>query len=746
MCRTVVSWYLNDILAAPWVVGPITFGAPAMLWGALAAAGPILVHLVFRTRARRVPLPTVQFVLRMQQQTQSRQRLKHLVLLLLRMLGILLLVAVLARPTLKTRMFAAASREPVEAVLCLDDSASMDYRSQNKSRFEAGRTQLVRLLRDHSRFPVGSRAALLTGSRPAGATRLSLDLDTLRVQAERLEVGQHDRGLGDMLKHAYTLLDEGVLPVREIYVISDLTQQAWRDVPQGAFTARKDVHVYCIDVGVDHDTNVALLDPIAPARSVPEGSAAGIQLGLRAGGIGGRLSLEVLLDATPRWRLGPIQVERGGVLQKDVLLSDLTPGIHQGEIRLVPDDPLGIDNVRYFTIHVGPLQAVAVIGAPNSLVADIVSAMIAPPDLPNDQQRTRLSRIGIDELARDRDLSRYAAVVLADVPALPQTAVAALSGFLQNGGAVIVVPGPAFQPAGYAQAEPVMPALPTRVVTPKQPGHVTPSTSPDTVLAPFQGDSGLSLSEPAVRRYVQFAAPLAGGRVLARMEDGAAAIVVRPIGRGVSVALAFSPVRTWSDFAIDAGPMLVLLNTVIADGLPHVRQACNLRVGQITDLPLPQAPANDRESKANREEPAGRRSESVTITSPTRRESWTVAVGADGGAVRAVTDRTGHYRVHRADAQAQTDVAYSVNTPASESNLQRMSVALIEARFAPGTVTRVERLDALGASKTTTGTATHALTGWLAIILLGILMAESFLSNRFHRQPSAEQDAAAEER
>jgi hypothetical protein len=723
----IVEW---DMPIASWDLAQLTFAAPTMLWGALAAAAPILIHLVLRTKAQRVPLPTVRFVIKMQQQTQASQRIRHLLLLLLRTLAILLLVAALARPTLKTSALSSGAREPVEAVFCLDDSASMGYRSRDRTRFEVAQDLAVRLLRDRDRFPPRSRLALLTGSAPTAATRLSLDIDFVRQKAEQLEVADHNRGVAAMLAQAYDLLGEGVLDVREVYVFGDLTRQSWQDVPSDAYTSREDVQVFCIDVGEDTDTNFTLLEPVVPARTLRAGSTATIRFGLRAGQAGGRRHVEVTLDGKRRARLGPYELRRGRTEQVEVKLTNLTPGLHLGEIRLQPDDPLSIDNIRYLSLDVGPLPRVIVVGTPDNQVASIVSAMIAPVGLPADQQRAALARRRPDELAKANDLAGCAAVILADVPSLSKAAFEQLGGYVADGGCLVVVPGPTIAPNGIARDESVLPALPAEVVVPPDPVHVAPLDKPDRLLARFQDGSGLSLSAPAIYRYVRFDRLLGSSQVIAHLDDGAAAIVVRQHGQGRSVSLAFSPIRAWSDFAVDAGPMLVLLNTLVAESRPTILRAGNLRVGQVARLATP------RPKDAALSKQAGKPShdQAVTITSPNRRESWPIAVEPSDFTVQAVTDRCGHYVIHLAEHETPIEFGYSVNTPNDESVLVRTSIRAIEGRFAERRMQCVEALEELSPSAVSRPMS-HMLAGWLALALLGVLIAEGFLSNRFYREP-----------
>src|SRR5437879_13147320 len=73
---------------------PMSFLAPYMLWGAVAAGVPIALHFFFRSRYRRVPWAAMKFLLTSIEQNSRRMRFQELLLLIAR--GPLLVVAALA--------------------------------------------------------------------------------------------------------------------------------------------------------------------------------------------------------------------------------------------------------------------------------------------------------------------------------------------------------------------------------------------------------------------------------------------------------------------------------------------------------------------------------------------------------------------------------------------------------------------------------------------------------------------------
>src|SRR3712207_991664 len=112
----------------------MSFLNPLFLLGLAALAAPVLVHLVRRTRARRVEFPTLWFVRQVPQRTIRRRKLHNLLLLLLRCLALLLVVAAFTRPYFSGGA-AEAAKDARAAVILLDTSFSTRY----GKRFAAAR-------------------------------------------------------------------------------------------------------------------------------------------------------------------------------------------------------------------------------------------------------------------------------------------------------------------------------------------------------------------------------------------------------------------------------------------------------------------------------------------------------------------------------------------------------------------------------------------------------------------------------
>ena len=69
------------------------FVTPSLVFGALAAAAPVVLHLVMRQQPQHLEFPALRFVQLRENANRRRLKLRHLLLLLLRIAAICLLAA-----------------------------------------------------------------------------------------------------------------------------------------------------------------------------------------------------------------------------------------------------------------------------------------------------------------------------------------------------------------------------------------------------------------------------------------------------------------------------------------------------------------------------------------------------------------------------------------------------------------------------------------------------------------------------
>jgi hypothetical protein len=170
---------------------------PWALAGLVAAAIPILLHLLARREPPTVAFPAVRYLITTTQEHQRRLKLQHLLLLLLRTLLIVALVLAAAGPTLPRR--GVTGHAPSALVLVVDNSPSSGTVVAGTARLTqlqaAARAVLTRATPDDALWLLSADGLPRRGDGQA----LADEVGSLSVSPRRLDLGAALRVAGDIL-------------------------------------------------------------------------------------------------------------------------------------------------------------------------------------------------------------------------------------------------------------------------------------------------------------------------------------------------------------------------------------------------------------------------------------------------------------------------------------------------------------------------------------------------------------------
>jgi hypothetical protein len=723
-----------------WIIGPLTFGAPVLLWGALGAAAPILIHLMLRPRPRRQPFPAIRFVLQTHAAAEKTNRLKRLLLLVMRMAVIAWIAMLLAQPRVRAARWVPVGGGPISVAFCIDDSASMAYRYEGKTRVDAAKEWAETLVNDRTRFGDESEFVVLTsglGATDAKPAEQSLNPSRAATTAriESIAPGSHDYPVGRMIRRADELLAKARHPRREIYVFTDSTVRAWRDVTGPPLGMASAATVYCVDVGVDEDRNTSITLTSTAQHALPANAPIRLDLAVHAGrSCHGpvRPTLEVRVDDQPRVRCTvPTSTDAaragelaaGQTLNVPVVVPGLPEGLHRITIEMSPSDPLLWDNMRYACVQVGELPRTGIISDEEAAdsAGTLVSAMLAPPTLPDDRQRVHLTRLTPAE-AETTSLAAFRCVFLVDVPCLDERLCHNLTEYARGGGVVVTVLGGRVIAGSYGPAADLLPGLPETIEQFQPPTHLAPTDLTNPLLEPFANPGVDSLSDRAILRAWRIRQMANQAAVLCPLASGGPGLLERPVGTGRSLLLTFSPQREWSEFAAQAAPMILLLHTIIATGSPTTDRVAYATAGGAKTVTIPSsvgAAVNVRTSAIKLEgEP--RRVNAAAA-------EWHVAIP---------TGQCGHVTIEPVERPGGPLFLCAVNVADEESDLRRLAAHEVVGRFAPSVATTAQTSSELGQMQR------HKRVGVdgtipAGVAILVLLFAESAFANRFYkRSPS----------
>lgn len=662
------------------------FGNPWMLWGALGALIPLLVHLFDRRRPRPHPFPPMAFVLRSQKRTASRLKLKRLLLYILRTLILLAIPIALARPELRQDAEAATvAKGPAATAVVLDASLSMRW-GKDSSLFERGRDEARDALKDLQADEPST--VLVCTSTPTAPPPLGFDRARLRGLIDEAKPTYGTSDLSRCMDMAARALEENPTPGKRLVLISDMTATAFRleappptvKDPTGKLV-RPEVVLRDVVSGQDVLPNHALVDlKIEPAL---QAGPRAFQFTFTVKNYGP----EPLKDLEAAVREGETTLAKGfvdvpanGTAQKTLTVRFAQGGTAQGSVTLAPDE-LPEDDRRAFVLPVPrALKALVVNGSPHATryrdEAFFVEAALSAPGSPV-EVAVRDTDAGLRE-----NFSAYDLVLLLNVPAPSKEDAERLNTFVDAGGGLFVSMGDRVDPDAYNSRLGALLPRPLRLVRTsverEDPDAETKSAKLAQVqvehplFSPFTGRAEEGLIGARFYKYMLLEAdsPSAPGtsQVLATYEDGAPAVAVARRGKG-RVAIFTSTVdRDWSDFAIRTSflPLMQRFAAYLTGSLEE-RAEQRVRVGESVTM-RPEA------------------GQTVTAVRTPDGIELPVKAQPDGSLVAGPLTEPGLHAVLGAEGRPLQALDFPVTLDPAESDLTRVPADTLTAYFGEETV------------------------------------------------------------
>ena len=230
----------------------MSFLNPFLLFGSLALAIPILIHLVRREKSEIIPFSSLMFLLKVPKRSIRQQKIKNLLLMALRLMILALLVGAFARPYLTQPAKPAANGTANRGiVMMLDNSYSMRY-GNNFDRLKAEAQRRIDSMRASDRMSIvafNENATLL--SRPTS------DKNALKAIVDTLE----SSFFGTRYYEAFTLADRALSEFggdqKQLVVISDFQRNGWNRSSRESIIGT-DVKTETVNLAVQSPNNVGI--------------------------------------------------------------------------------------------------------------------------------------------------------------------------------------------------------------------------------------------------------------------------------------------------------------------------------------------------------------------------------------------------------------------------------------------------------------------------------------------------------
>jgi len=538
----------------------MTFLSPLLLWFLAAASVPVVIHLLNKRRHKTVQWAAMQFLLKATRESRGKKKLRHILILTCRALGIAALAFAAARPVMSGLLgWGAGTIDTV--VLVLDRSASMELRSGDGQA--AKRDLVLQKVRD-AMEDIGNPRLVVIDS----ATGKSQEVPSPDVLPDLSSTSATD-SVADFPKLLATAAEilNTTTGQSEIWLASDLQSSNWHPdddrwtavrASLSALPQKPSLRVLSLTGSAAPNVSFRLFG----SRRTADGLVLDLEL-MRSEESRGNLSLPLNLCVNGATTTETVNLPGQSLrFQKRINITD-EEETGYGWLSIPADGNLR-DNSVFFAY--GPARPVkSLVVSTNGEAANYLALAAAPPGF----EKQNVEKI---------DPAAFATTSTADISMILWAApipigrnAQTLQSFLFGGGQVV------FFPSGEDSTGEFL-GMKWEPVTLAESGKFFILQDWNRSDGPLRdGTSGAPI--PAERlRGIKRAVPEGAAAVLARWEDGQAFVTRKIVDKGTLWFIGSTPDYTWSNLG-DADVLLPATQRILALGADRFDSSFLTEVG-----------------------------------------------------------------------------------------------------------------------------------------------------------------------
>ncbi|MFQ5822820.1 MAG: BatA domain-containing protein [bacterium] len=689
----------------------LSFLNPFFLWGLAVASVPIIIHLIKRNRAIKLPFAAIRFLQMEPHQRIRSQRLKQILLLLMRITAMAILALAFARPYLKNVGNHSLWLDQKEsAVILVDNSFSMAYENHFQTAIEEARKLL-------NTFTPGDQVVVMQFSESAKIiAETKGNFKALgSLLNERLKLSHRSTNYLGGIQAAEAVLLESPFEGKTIYLISDFQKSGW-DKFYSHWKVQSGIGLNCIPVGTDDFSNVVVTDLRISGDDEKQRKG---DILVRVNNFGNETSKSKVFlyinkkKIAERYAMIPAGEEKIVQFRKVRFPKTTSAGYVKVQSQ---NDKINLDNQYFFVFEKKSKSLIlAVNGEPDTRDAtkDELFFVERAVNLPN-LAKYKLIKSNPKSL-NNYDLDDFRVVLLTNIKDVGRETLERLNYYVRGGGGLIVALGDRVNPTIFNRLfRDLTPANLTNLAFSslnREYGSILAEVDyQHPIFRPF---SEPNQGDPSTAQFYQYfhTEPINSESVVARFDDGSPAILERKVGAGKVVLITSSLDTEWNNLPVKA-IFLPMLYQIIQYVAAEKKGQKSFLVGQPVPLGL------DRWNRSGKEK--------LFVQVPSGEK---IAVKSN---IFEQTEEPGIYLIRRGNRK-QSAGYFAVNIDSKESDLTPIDPEKIKEKFVDtsGETEQVASITATAISDKLERRQKLWRFAILGVIL--ILVGETWLANRTYR-------------
>lgn len=397
------------------------FFHPGFLFALSALAIPVIVHLFNFRRYKTVYFSNVKFLREVKDETTSRTRLKHLLVLATRLLALTFLVLAFAQPFIPNKRNSVSAGKKFVSIY-IDNSFSMNAISGGQSLFDKARQTAKEIAKNYS---ADDQFQLLTNDFQGKHQRM-VSKEEFSTLADEIEVSPAVRSLAEITKRQKDALSRENSRNQIAYLLSDFQRN------MGDLNIDSAVSYNLAPFAADAQENI-YIDTCwfnEPVQLLNQQSQLIVKISNSGEkkSEGNRLALKLNGQAKA---MADFSIEPGGFVFDTISFVQNLAGWNKAELS-IQDYPITYDDNYFLAYHV--IEKINVLDINEGRSNLFLDALF------KNQSEFNFNSINSGSF-NAQALTGNRLVILDDLKTVSSTLAAALNSYLADGGAVAVFPG-----------------------------------------------------------------------------------------------------------------------------------------------------------------------------------------------------------------------------------------------------------------------------------------------------------------
>lgn len=400
------------------------FVNPGFLFALLALAVPVIIHLFNFRKFKKVYFTNVSFLQDLKQQTQKQSRIKHLLVLLMRMLALAAIIIAFAQPYIPSQQKVVNPNEQNAVSIFVDNSFSMQAESEKGILLEDAKEKAREIV---SAYKESDRFQLLTNDFE-GRHQFFVSRDEVLDMVDDIKISPVVKSINEAMNRQKDLLNSSKMEIKTSYIVSDFQKSFVSQVEPHTDTA---INFFLIPIPALNTDNI-FIDSCwfeAPVQQKDQSVLLNVKIKNLSDNGYEKIPLRLRLNGQQK-SLASFDLSSQSETNVTLAYTNSNTGIQFGQLE-IDDYPVNFDDQLFFSYTVSSLTKILCINGDgenlylNSLFRNDSSFL-----LENRKQGT------IDYSS----FANYGLIILNELNTASSGLAQEIERFVKNGGSIMIIP------------------------------------------------------------------------------------------------------------------------------------------------------------------------------------------------------------------------------------------------------------------------------------------------------------------